>query len=81
MLRIAILALGAAAGFGYGYQTRPSLLGVQVPLDVIGSSHPMDASFKSDLIAHLSVSTGIGFAIALAVVLLLNVVGKKNEVA
>lgn len=81
MLRISILALGAAAGFGYGYQTRPSLLGVQVPLEVLTSNHPMDASFKSELAAHLALSTGIGFAVALAVVLVIAAITKKDSVA
>ncbi len=81
MFRIAILALGAAAGFGYGCQTRPSLLGVQVPLEVLRSNHPMDASFKSELASHLALSTGVGFAIALAVVLVVAAISKKDSVA
>lgn len=80
MLRLTILAIGAAAGFGYGYQTRPSLLGVKVPLEIITSNHPMDATFRSELISHLSVATMIGFGIALAVVVLASVIkGGKSE--
>lgn len=80
MLRLAILTIGAAAGFGYGYQTRPSLLGVKVPLEVIASNHPMDATFRSELLSHLAVSTMIGFGIALAVVILASFIkGEKSE--
>ena len=81
MLRLAILAIGAAAGFGYGYQTRPSLLGVQVPLNVLTSNHPMDAAFKANLASHLAVTTAVGFGIALIIVLALTAIVKGGNKA
>lgn len=80
MLRVIIVGIGAAAGFGYGYQTRPSFLGVKVPLDIITSNHPMDAAVRSELISHLSVATIMGFGIALAVVVLVALMtGEKGK--
>lgn len=80
MLRVTILAIGAAAGFGYGYQTRPSFLGVKVPLEIISSNHRMDAPIRSELISHLSVATMMGLGIALAVVILAALVtGTKDK--
>lgn len=78
MLRTIIIAIGAAAGFGYGYQTRPSLLGVKVPLDIIASNHAMDAPFRSDLISHLTVSTLMGAGIAVAVVVVISLINNQK---
>lgn len=60
MNRIIFIIVGAALGFAVGYQTRPSLLGVKLPLDVLTSTSPMDAPFKSEMMTHLGISIVIG---------------------
>lgn len=68
MLRIAIIGLGIAAGFVIGFVTRPTLFGQKYPLSLLTSSNPMDASFKSELIQHMGLTTGLGLLCAAVLV-------------
>ncbi len=77
-MRLAILLIGAVLGFFIGYQTRPSMLGVKMPLGIIGSQHPMDAPFKNEMIEHLTIATGIGIALALIAVLAVTALQRKS---
>lgn len=65
MNRIIFILAGAGLGFAIGYQTRPSLLGVKLPLDVLTSTSPMDAPFRSEMMAHLGIATVIGAVVGL----------------
>jgi hypothetical protein len=77
-MRLLLIAFFAAAGFGVGIATRPTLMGMPLPMDVLTSSHPMDAEFKAELIQHLATITGVGVALGGAVVLLMNWVQKQR---
>ena len=66
--RFFLVGLGIAAGFIIGCLTRPTLLGQKYPLSVLTSNNPMDAPFKSDLMQHLGLSTGLGLLCAVALV-------------
>lgn len=59
-----ILAIaGALIGALIGIVTRPTFMGVQVPMDILTSSSRMDAPFKDELTSHLLASTGIGLLV------------------
>lgn len=68
MLRIAIIGLGIAAGFVAGFLTRPSLFGQKYPLSLLTGSNPMDAQFKSELMQHMGLTTGLGLLCAAVLV-------------
>lgn len=78
-MKFILAAIGAAAGFGVGYATRPSILGTQLPLSLLLSNHPFDAEPKAMLTQHLAVSAGVGLAIGIALVVVLSVIGDRNE--
>ncbi len=67
-LRFALIGLGIAAGFIIGFLTRPSLFGQKYPLHLLVENHPMDAPYKAELMQHMSLSTGLGFAAAAVLV-------------
>lgn len=68
MLRIALIGLGIAAGFVIGFLTRPTLFGQKYPLSLLTSSNPMDAQFKTELVQHMGLTTGLGFLCAAVLV-------------
>ena len=51
---------GAVVGGLVGWLTRPTLMGVPLPLGVLTSNAPMDAPFKAELTSHLMMSVGAG---------------------
>jgi hypothetical protein len=69
MINLVLLGIGGAAGFAVGYLTRPTLLGVKVPLEIMSSTHPMDAQFRQEMMTHMAVSTAAGAAIAIALII------------
>lgn len=58
------LATGAVGGFLVGYLTRPTFMGVKLPLEVLWSGHKVDAAFRSELMSHLAITIGVGLAAA-----------------
>ncbi|TCQ17474.1 hypothetical protein [Rhizobium sp. PP-CC-3G-465] len=54
------MALGGIAGV----LTRPVVLGVPVPLDVLFSQSPLDAPFRDELASHLAMTIAAGAILA-----------------
>lgn len=63
-----VAGLGAAGfivGAIIGILTRPTILGMPVPLGVLTSASPMDAPFRAQLWQHIGLA-GVAGAVALA---------------
>lgn len=60
MSKLAFLVTGAAGGLLVGYMTRPTVMGVNIPVEVLFSGHPSDAAFRSELASHLVMAVGLG---------------------
>lgn len=58
-------AVGFIVGAIIGVLTRPTILGMPVPLGVLLSPHPMDAQFKAQLWQHIGLA-GVAGALAFA---------------
>jgi len=69
-MKFAIVGLLALAGFIVGFATRPTFLGMPIPLNVLTSSYPADAAFKSELMQHLAMTTGAGAAVGIALAII-----------
>lgn len=77
-MKAILVIAGAAIGFGVGVATRPTILGFQLPMSLLTSSHPFDAEPKSMLISHLLTTTGIGLLVGVALVAVTVVATKKQ---
>jgi hypothetical protein len=65
MVRILLAAAGAVVGLVLGAMLRPSMFGEPVPFDVLVSSHPMDAPFRTQILQTFSLTILGGVAVAL----------------
>ena len=65
-MKVILSVLGAAVGFGIGIATRPTLMGMPLPMKLLTSSYSADAPFKSELVQHLVTTTGVGIAVGFA---------------
>lgn len=52
--------IGGLIGILIGIATRPTIMGVKIPLAVLQSTSPMDSPFKSELLSHLGVYLAVG---------------------
>ncbi len=76
-----LAATGAVVGCLVGAATRPSVLGVSIPLEVLTSSAPLDAPFKDELFSHLTLTTGIGLVAGCVLAFVVVTVLKSKSVA
>lgn len=74
-----IVAVCTVIGIAVGIVTRPTLLGMQIPLSVITSSHPLDAEPKSMVFAHLGLTGGIGLLCGIVLAVLISAVTKRQS--
>ncbi|MGU3404605.1 hypothetical protein [Methylobacterium brachiatum] len=65
MVRILLAAAGAVVGLVLGALLRPSMFGRPVPLDVLVSSHPMDAPFRAQILQTFTLTILGGVTVAL----------------
>lgn len=56
----AVILSGTALGGLVGYLTRPTLMGIPLPLAVLFSTARGDAPFRAELASHLAMTIGIG---------------------
>lgn len=73
--------LGLIGGVIGGYSTRPTIFGTQVPLDIIFSNHPNDASLANDMLIHMGLWVGGGMiaGVVLTAILSKNSSSKSEE--
>lgn len=77
-----VLAIVAGVvGVVIGIVTRPTYLGVQVPMDVLGSSARADAPFKTELTNHLLLTGGIGLVLGVIFAFILALILKAQKPA
>jgi len=69
LLYLCLVLLGAIAGGLVGILTRPSLLGIPIPLEILTSLAPLDAPLKAELADHLVLTTGIGLVTGIVLAL------------
>lgn len=70
---------GALIGGVIGIITRPSFMGVQIPMEVISSSARADAPFKAELTSHLILTLGVGLVLGVVIAFILSSVVKNNK--
>jgi hypothetical protein len=77
-MKLVLVILGALGGFGVGYATRPTLLGMPLPLDLLTSNYPMDAEPKSMLMSHLAITTAVGLAVGVGLAIIVSALTKSR---
>ena len=78
-MKAVLVALCAAAGFAVGVVTRPTILGIQVPMDVLSSDNRFDAEPKAMLMSHLGMMTGIGLLCGVVLAVLVMALTKRQS--
>lgn len=70
-LHTAVTILGLTIGLGVSYLSRPAVLGIQIPIEIVTSTAAADAPFRQQLAIHLGVATAIGGAIGMLIGIIL----------
>lgn len=62
-IKVGIVLACLLLGLIVGFLTRPSILGMQLPLEVLFSQHPSDAPFRNQLMVHLVIAGAGGLIV------------------
>lgn len=76
-LTIFVAIAGAAGGALVGVITRPTFMGMQLPLDLLTGNNPADAPFKAELQSHMLSATGLGLLVGVVLAAVIYAVTKK----